>query len=640
MNQNKDDINQYIDGTASIKEANRDLNVLKHVSDSSKETLAKNMISVINDIPEFRFALASKLCTISRGKNIIGAMAEVLQYSFGVPIANILLALKDKELIKLLSIIRVEYHIKIQNIGKQDNIDILNLMAGGKETISIEDTDDYGRKTRKLREYKLCPKLREDLFSGRTSLVGNEVSDQLMLPMGMPEIYEEQLDNTFEIIPARQKLAIEAGLSFSQQEVLFRYRRSERTNHIMDGCIRAGKSFIFVYIALLEIEKHINEKNTGQIIFIGVSAQSVYSNVFKGLIKDTFGLEIPPTNSYTWKIGGLEIRIVGSDRKSMDGLRGITAARIFVDEAQNVFTNEYAYATIRGRMEKDDVKLVMTCNTSSPTHILYDRFLKDVDKYEALSIERYHFSLIKEIEQGNKRISPKLEQQMRLTLGEKSTWYKRDILGLWVCADESIYMIDDEKHVYIQRTSIDYKKYDEIFVGVDQGTNSPRVYIMIGIYTCKVTGNNHVDVINELYYEQGHGHIKSHSDYKKELKDFLMPALDKLRAIYTPHDANDLKLLLRDQGYPANMANRKMKVVEGIGAIEYLLKSGKLKISSDCKHLIRELKTYKFEVKDGKATEKIDKSDDHAPDALRYAITSCGVFCSPDKEIYSELFNS
>lgn len=629
---------QHIDGTSN-KLNSASISVIEEICNSSKQTLADNIIRAINSSKEFKYTLASKLCTLSRGKNIMGAMAEVIQYLIGVPISNVLLALKNKKLLQLLSHIRTEYYMDIHNLGRGEGLDVKSLLLGGEETISIEEVDEDGRKIKRTKKYRFCPKLREELFSGRTPLVGNEISDQLTIPLGMPEIYEEQVDNIFEILPARQKLEIEKGLSLSQQEVLFRYRRSKRTNHILDGCIRAGKSFIFVYIALLEIERHINEKSTGQIIFIGVSAQSVYSNIFKGLIKDTFGLEIPPTNTYTWKIGGLEIRIIGSDRKSMDGLRGITAARIFVDEAQNVFTNEYAYATIRGRMEKDDVRLVMTCNTSSPTHILYDKFLKNPENYEALSLNRYHFSLLKEIENGNNRISPKLEQQMRLTLGENSTWYKRDILGLWVCADESIYMIDDEKHIFVQREDIDYNKYSEIYVGVDQGTNSPRVYVMIGIHVCKRTGNNHVDVLKELYYEKGHGHKKSYQDYKKELNDFLMPALDKLRAIYTPHDANDLKLLLRDQGYPATMANRKMKVSEGIGAIEHLFKSGKLQVSSECKNLIRELKTYKYEVKDGKTTEKIDKSDDHAPDALRYAITSCGVFCSPDREIYEDLFS-
>ncbi len=161
---------------------------------------------------------------------------------------------------------------------------------------------------------------------------------------------------------------------------------------------------------------------------------------------------------------------------------------------------------------------------------------------------------------------------------------------------------------------------------------------MIGVFVDYKTRKKKVHVIDELYYARGHGKIKKYQDYIDELNKFVAPVRTKLRAIYTPHDANDLKMLIRDQmKLPAQLATQKLKVVEGIGMIQHLLGSDFLEISSKCENLIKEMMMYKFETKNGEANEKIEKANDHAPDALRYAITSCGVYCSGTYEIYKYL---
>lgn len=613
------------------------------LSRSNINTLADKIINLYSKYVELRMLLGIKLSSLSRNANIIALMAEAISTELLIPVGTIKSALQNHKLYDLIMSINIEY--KLNSVKGFQNLDPesrknMYVLTGSTRTFSTKSMTDDGVEVRDTISLKLDPRLLNSSVSGSSVPVGHEFAEQLQLPLDMPEICLDNAVDEFELIVARKKNKIERNLTISQRNVLSRFRNSKRRNHILDGCVRAGKSYIATYIALLEIEDHINQNKSGQIVFIGVSATSCYTNIFKGIIDELFGVNIPSPNAFVWKVKNLNVRIMGSTKTSMNALRGITANRIFIDEANNVITDEYSLTSIKSRMAKDGTKMVMTCNTSSPTHILYDTYLKDASKYEELSLERYHFDIPTEIANGHPHISKEFYQEYLSLFGEDSTTFKREMLGQWICADESIYNIDESKHIFIDRDEgIDYKKYDNFYIGMDQGTNSPRVYILIGTFIDNATGQTHSRAIKELYYETGHGKIKKYQDYIDELKEFIKPVKDKLRAIYTPHDANDAKLLMMSEGYPAMMCNRKVSVNEGIRMIQNILGSGQFKISSRCKWLIREMMEYKYEVKDGQTTEIISKMNDHAPDALRYAITSCGIYCREEEERYDLLAN-
>lgn len=613
------------------------------LSRSNLETLADKIIGLYSKHVELRMLLGIKLGSLSRNANIIALMAEAISTELLIPIGTIKSALQNHKLYDLIMSINIEY--KLNSVKGFKNLDeesreSMYILTGSTKTKSEKYMTEDGREVRESMAYKMDPRLLNSSVSGSSVPVGHEFAEQLQLPLDMPEICLDGSIDEFELIVARKKNKIERNLTISQRNVLNRFRNSKRRNHILDGCVRAGKSYVATYIALLEIEDHINNGRSGQIVFIGVSATSCYTNIFKGIIDELFGVNIPSPNAFVWKVKNLNIRIMGSTKTSMNALRGITANRIFIDEANNVITDEYSLTSIKSRMAKDGTKMLMTCNTSSPTHILYSTYLKDASKYEDLSLERYHFDIPTEIANGHPHISKDFYKEYLSLFGEDSTTFKREMLGQWVCADESIYNIDENKHIFIDRDEgIDYSKYDNFYIGMDQGTNSPRVYILLGTFVSNETGETHIRAIKELYYETGHGRIKSYQDYIDELKAFIAPVEDKLRAIYTPHDANDAKLLMMANNYPAMMCNRKVSVHEGIRMIQNILGSGQFKISSRCKWLIREMMEYKYEVKDGQTTEIISKMNDHAPDALRYAITSCGIYCKSEEERYDLLAN-
>ncbi len=599
----------------------------------SKTDFSSYLLKLIKKCKSFKFQLGMKLNANTRNINPIKHCAEIIANMTFLPVGNVLLALKNINLIAEINKVRYECLDNLIDNKFDESI----LLLGGSKTRKVTTTDEDGNIVNDITTFRMNPKIVESMFTNNTPPVGTEMVEQLMLPLAFPEVYSEMSDGDFEIMTASMKLHVQNKMTKSQREVMFRYRESDKRIHILDGCVRAGKSYVATYLALLDIEEHINNKEKGQIVFIGVSARSCYDNIFKGIISSLFELNIPSPQSYLWKLGNQNIKIIGSNKESMKGLRGITARRIFVDEANNALNDEFAMAVVETRMAQPDVKLMMTSNPSSPTHFIYDRYLKDPSMYDKLSVERYHFNLIDEINQKNPHVDKGFADHLAYVFGIDSAAYKKDVLGQWVGADEAIYKFSEQRDV-INAENLSIEHYDDIYIGVDQGTNSPRVYIMIGVYVDFMSGKKKIHVLDELYYNRGHGKIKKYQDYIKELDEFVAPVRKKLRAVFTPHDANDLKMLLRDSmQLPAQLATQKIKVVEGIGMIQQLLGAEFLKISSKCKNLIREMMTYKFEVKDGESLEKIEKANDHAPDALRYAITSCGVYCSGTYEMYEYL---
>jgi len=120
--------------------------------------------------------------------------------------------------------------------------------------------------------------------------------------------------------------------------------------------------------------------------------------------------------------------------------------------------------------------------------------------------------------------------------------------------------------------------------------------------------------------------------YIQELQSFCSEFGDKLKAMFLPHDANDQKQLLYPLfGSVIQSAYRKTSVHSGIGIINALFSSGRLKIHSGCKELIREIFLYSYEEKEDQE-DKVLKQNDHSCDALRYCIISSNVLSLKDKK--------
>ena len=142
--------------------------------------------------------------------------------------------------------------------------------------------------------------------------------------------------------------------------------------------------------------------------------------------------------------------------------------------------------------------------------------------------------------------------------------------------------------------------YDEIIYGVDFGYNNPSVILEIGIK------DDDVYIIKELYKT----HL-TNSELIEEMKTFVHANSD----VYADAAEPDRIKEIEQAGF--NIYPAKKEVKNGID----FLKRKKIYIHENCTNTIEEIKNYKYkEDRQGNVLEEPVKFNDHAMDALRYAV--------------------
>ena len=134
----------------------------------------------------------------------------------------------------------------------------------------------------------------------------------------------------------------------------------------------------------------------------------------------------------------------------------MTLAGIFFDEVA-LMPESFVEQGI-ARLSVEGAKFWFNCNPKNPNHWFK---LNYIDKLEEKNILYLHFTM-----DDNLTLSEKVkERYKRMFVG---VFYKRNILGLWVTAEGSIYTIfSDNKERYYT----DEPDYDFIQIGIDFGGN-------------------------------------------------------------------------------------------------------------------------------------------------------------------------
>jgi len=136
---------------------------------------------------------------------------------------------------------------------------------------------------------------------------------------------------------------------------------------------------------------------------------------------------------------------------------------------------------------------------------------------------------------------------------------------------------------------------------------------------------------NVLYvyseYYAGREHIAVHTHALKQRGAWITGAADAMAV--NQSDGSKMIELYINEGLNLVKANKQNRD-SGIFKILQLLETGMLKIFSTCPNLIRELRRYHRDEKG-----KIVKKDDHAPDALRYAIDTGLEYLDTEPNKYS-----
>lgn len=296
------------------------------------------------------------------------------------------------------------------------------------------------------------------------------------------------------------------------------------------------------------------------------------------------------------------VHVIGcSDERAEQKIRGTTFAGAYVDEATLI--PESAFKMLQSRLRIPGAKLFCTTNPDSPYHWFKRDYIdnnSDVKSWKFLMEDNPFLT---------KDYKDYLKRQY------KGLWYQRFIEGKWVQAEGAVYDFFDEAFHVIEHTP-DVANY--YVCGVDYGTTNPCAFVLVG-YNPNKPLNMWVE--DEYYFNSNKAqHQKTDSEYAQDLIKFIENK--NVKAIYIDPSAASFKQELIRQGIEiVNDADNE--VIDGIHFVRMLLSNGTIKVVRKCTNLISEFQSY---VWDKKATEKgIDKplkENDHALDALRYALFS------------------
>lgn len=146
--------------------------------------------------------------------------------------------------------------------------------------------------------------------------------------------------------------------------------------------------------------------------------------------------------------------------------------------------------------------------------------------------------------------------------------------------------------------------FSDTILGADFGYTNPSAIIPI-----KVDSDNHYWIREEFY--------KTHQTTEQIGEQGLLYKATK----HYPDPAEPDRIeILRKMGW--NCREVSKDIVSGVDRVRELFKQNRVHIHPDCKNLIHELETYRYPDKkpDKNEEEKPVKENDHALDALRYAL--------------------
>ena len=390
--------------------------------------------------------------------------------------------------------------------------------------------------------------------------------------------------------------------------------------NIWQGAVRSGKTFSSILAYCMKIATW---DGPGVHVITGRNKDSIFRNFFTPIISTPELAWLAKAINYrqgapTAKILGKPVSIVGANDQSAETkIRGATVALAYADEV-TVLPDSF-FRMLLSRLSLDGSQLLGTTNPDSPYHWLKTDYLDRLD--ELHDWRNFNFTLDD---------NPALSEEYKESLKAEYTglWYKRFILGQWVAAEGAVYdMWNPTEHVIPWENIPPIRQ--TLAVGMDYGTTNPTDAVMLALGV-----DDRLYAVDEWRATKTQGNLTD-AQTSEQFRNWLYQTrhlpdrhynrdkyADRPRHIIVDPAAGSFKVQLYEDGL-RNIRNADNNVAYGIKLVGSLRSEGKLKISNRCKWLLKEFPSY---VWDPKATEqgqdKPIKANDHALDALRYALVT------------------
>lgn len=383
---------------------------------------------------------------------------------------------------------------------------------------------------------------------------------------------------------------------------------------IWEGAIRSGKTVA----SLLAWIRYITRSPERVFFMSGKTYGSLIRNVIDGdfgLIALAFPfaeLTKDATGSSVIKLAGKKIYLFGaSDDGAYMRLKGLTAGGWYADEVAT-HPESFIVEALSRTAVSSDRRIFWTMNPTVPSHYIYRKF---TDLWHGMDGYRwYHFTLDDNLAMSKER---KAELAAQYT-GRYRAMY---IYGLRTAAEGVIYDGFDRATMVFSGVPSGIESCQK-FIACDYGTVNPCVFL-----ECAYSDDGVIYVLREYRWDsRKEMRQKTDEEYVDDMRKFAGSPEESEHTLIVDPSAASFITALKMAGYV--VLEGKNDVIPGIRRVSSLFALNRIRIHESCTGLIDELEMY---VWDEKAAERGDekplKTNDHAPDALRYyCMTALSVF--------------
>lgn len=270
------------------------------------------------------------------------------------------------------------------------------------------------------------------------------------------------------------------------------------------------------------------------------------------------------------------------DREKLKSIHGITS--IWIEEATELDRKDFTQIDLRLRNKTENYKqIILTFNPVDANHWLHTAQPKDA-------------VVVKTTYEDNPHLDDAYKEVLNNLQNEDKEYYDIYALGNWGVLRNIIY-----RPFEILQTHTTH--YDEIIYGLDFGFNNPSALVKVKI-------KDGCFYLEEIIYESR----LTNSDLIEKMRRLVK---NKSDAVYCDPAEPDRIKELEDAGFNVHPANKSVK--DGID----FLKSKKIFSRADNTNINKEVLSYSYKTdRNGNIFDEPVKFNDHALDAIRYAIYS------------------
>lgn len=376
----------------------------------------------------------------------------------------------------------------------------------------------------------------------------------------------------------------------------WKHGRFRRIN-ILEGSVRSGKTFSSLILWALWLATRPKD---GKYLMVGKTITTLKRNCLDPLqqLLGSANMHFAAASKRA-RIFGRTVELEGAaNAESENKIRGLTLHGAYVDEITLV-PREF-FVMLLSRLSAPGAQLFGTTNPDSPQHWLKTEFMDNPD----VDIYRTKFLL------DDNTALP--EDYIRNLKKEYTgVFYRRFILGDWVAAEGAIYPMFDRK-IHVSDDTPEMRMH---WIGCDYGHTNPTAFLRLA-----AGSDGRIWVLDEYYHMADKSGAKSPKQYARDLRAFCEKGPSPDTVIIDP-SAEGFILQLREDAPQLRIRRADNAVREGIQLVASAIDAGVLMIHPRCKHLIDEIQGYSWDPKaQQRGEDKPVKTNDHACDALRYAL--------------------